>query len=339
MPELATFALFAYRQEAFVAEAIRAVARQTYRPMELIITDDASTDGTRAAIEEALRDFPSDIPVTRLFHERNQGISGVINAAVRKASGRVVIFGAGDDISASERVAHTMHAFQDPAVTFVHTAVVTIDDRGNSMDEQSPLSADAEFVLRDFLNGTCDSILGASCAYAMEIFQAFDELPRDILREDVILPMRAMFLGKGRFLSARLVHYRRHSGNLHSPAQSQSSAEMVTRNLRFADDRKATCAQLAADAKRASGRGIRLGDDFCEHLRRERAYSDLEQELLRIRWRCMRLGKIFVAWARRRIGSASAVKLVALFVMPRLYAPLLKARIQHRQRKQKMLHG
>ena len=339
MPELATFALFAYRHEAFVAEAIRAVARQTYRPLELIITDDASPDRTREAIDEALRDFPADISVIRINHAQNQGIAGVINAAVRKASGRVIIFGAGDDISTSERVARTMHAFQDPAVTFVHTAVVTIDDQGNIMDAQSPLSADVEFVLRDTLNRTCDPILGATGAYATKIFQAFDELPQDILREDVILPMRALFLGKGRFLSARLVHYRRHSGNLHSPAQSQSSAEMVTRNLRFADDRRATCAQLAADALRASGRGIRLGDYFCEYLRRERAYSDLEQELLRIRWKFMRLGKIFAAWAMRMIGSASAVKLVALFVMPRLYAPLLKARIQHRQRKQKILHG
>lgn len=50
MPELATFALFAYRQEAFVAEAIRAVARQAYCPMELMVNEDASTDASRAGL-------------------------------------------------------------------------------------------------------------------------------------------------------------------------------------------------------------------------------------------------------------------------------------------------
>jgi glycosyltransferase involved in cell wall biosynthesis len=69
MPELATFVLFAYRHEAFVAEAIRSVAKQTYRPLELIVTDDASPDCTREKIDEALRDFPADIPVIRRVRE------------------------------------------------------------------------------------------------------------------------------------------------------------------------------------------------------------------------------------------------------------------------------
>ncbi|MEI6467576.1 MAG: glycosyltransferase, partial [Verrucomicrobiota bacterium] len=81
MAELATFVLFAYRHEAFVAEAIHAVAKQTYRPLELIVTDDASPDCTREKIDEALRDFPADISVIRINHPLNQGIPGVINAA------------------------------------------------------------------------------------------------------------------------------------------------------------------------------------------------------------------------------------------------------------------
>ncbi|MEI6794961.1 MAG: glycosyltransferase family A protein, partial [Verrucomicrobiota bacterium] len=128
MPELATYALFAYRQEAFVAEAIRAVGKQTYRPLELIVTDDASLDRTREKIDEALRDFPADIPVIRINHAKNQGIPGVINAAVRQASGRVIIFGAGDDISEPERVAWTMRLFANPRVAFAHTAASVIDE-------------------------------------------------------------------------------------------------------------------------------------------------------------------------------------------------------------------
>ena len=43
---LVTFALLAYNQERFVREAVRAAFEQTYRPLEIILSDDCSQDGT-----------------------------------------------------------------------------------------------------------------------------------------------------------------------------------------------------------------------------------------------------------------------------------------------------
>lgn len=339
MRPLATYALFAYRHEAFVTEAIRAVAAQTYRPMELVIVDDASPDATRARIADALAGFPADIPVRRIDHEANLGLAAAINAAVRAAAGRVLVFGAGDDISAPERVARTMEAFREPGVTFVHTATLKIDEQGRPLPDQPALSADRPIELTGLIHGAADPVVGASCAYAAEVFADFDELPRAILREDAILPLRALLLGQGRFLAARLVRYRTHAGNLHSPAHAQDSAEMVARNLRFAGDRQACAVQLAADAARARRASRPVPAAFLDYVAREKAYSDLEQELLGVAWRPARLAKILLAWARRRVGAAAAAKLAALFVSPRCYAPLLWARIRLQRRKREMRHG
>jgi hypothetical protein len=339
MPELATFALLAFRQEAFVAEAIRAVGRQTYRPLELIVSDDASPDGTREQIELSLRDLPPDIAVIRLYQDKNQGLASAINQAAGLASGRVVILAAGDDISHPERVARTMEAFRHPGVKVVHSATTLIDEQGRPLPDQSPLEEDADFGLRAVISGTAVSISGASCAYAIETFRNFPPLPAGILREDVILPIRALLLGGGRFLSARLVQYRMHSGNLHSAAGFQSSEQMVARNLRFAEDRRCCCVQLAADAAQVVGQGGHLSEGFGEYLRRERGYSDLEQDLILTPSRFARLGKILAAYVRGTVRSAAAAKAVTLFVFPGLYAPLLKMRIQLKQRKRKMRHG
>lgn len=339
MAEVATFALFAYRHEAFVAEAIRAVGRQTYRPLQLIVTDDASPDRTREAIEAALLDLPADISVVRLFHGKNLGIPGVINAAVRVAAGRVIVFGAGDDVSAPERVERTMQAFRDPAVAFVHTAVSTIDARGALTTTQTPLSVDSGFGLKELLDGSGEPIVGASCAYAARIFAAFAPLPAGVLREDVILPIRSLAMGKGVFLSARLVRYRMHGGNLHSPSHDQSSAEMAARNLRFAEDRAQTGLQLEEDCARLASSGCAVPEELREFVRRERAYSSLEQRLLATRWRVLRFVRIAAAWASRRVGSAAAAKMLALFVVPGLYAPLLDLRVRLKRRKREMRHG
>jgi hypothetical protein len=340
MPELATFVLLAYRQEAFVAEAIRAVAKQTYRPLELIISDDASPDRTREKIDEALRDFPGDISVIRLDHAQNQGIPGVINAAVRQASGRVIVFGAGDDVSEPERVAWTMRLFADPRVAFAHTAASVIDEGGKLVEgREGAGQRDAELSLVGMLLGTDAPILGATCAYRADVFRGFAELPPKILREDVILPVRALILGEGRFLASKLVRYRTHAGNLHSPAHAQSSAEMVRRNLNFADDRAACCAQLGADIAKARADGRILPNELDVYLRQETAYSVVEQRLLRTKSLFGRAGQVALAWSLRRIGIAKAVKLFTLFVTPFLYAPVLKVRVRLSERKRQMRHG
>lgn len=328
MPELATYALFAYRHEAFVAAALRGVARQTYRPLEVIVVDDGSPDRTREVIEAELRGFPADIRVIRIFHESNQGLPGAINAAVRAASGRVIIFGAGDDVSAPERVEKIMEAFGQPGVTFAHSAVNMIDAEGRLIAAPSPRPEDAAFRLDDVLSGAASPIVGASCAYAAEIFRRFDALPPGILREDVILPLRALCIGQGRYLSARLVQYRTHDGNLHSMAPTRSSAEMAARHLRFAEDRRAFGVQLEKDIERAMAQGVRLGADIRGYLRREQAYSAVEQSLLRSRWKLAQIAIIARAWLGRSVSAASAVKLAALFVVPWFYAPLLRLRVR-----------
>ena len=341
MPELATYALFAYRHEAFVTEAIRAVARQTYRPLELIITDDASPDGTRQKIDEALLDFPSDISVIRINHTQNHGgIPAVISAAVRQASGRVIIFGAGDDVSEPERVAWTMQVFADARVVFAHTAVSVINNLGKLVEgRQGQGHGDAALSMLGMILGTDVPIIGASCAYRADVFREFAELSPRILREDVILPIRALMLGEGRFLSSKLVRYRTHDGNLHSPAQAQTSADMVQRNLKFAGDRAALCAQLSADIVKARAEGRALPVELEEYLSRETAYSTLEQRLLQTRSRLVRAGQILRAWLQRQVGTAKAVKLSTLFVMPSLYAPVLKARIWLSEHKRQIRHG
>jgi glycosyltransferase involved in cell wall biosynthesis len=332
--------LCTYRHEAFVTEAIRAVARQTYRPLELIVSDDASPDRTREKTDEALRDFPSDISVIRINHAQNLGIPGVINAVVRQASGRVIIFGAGDDISEPERAARTMQLFANPRVAFAHTAVSVIDAAGNLVEgRQAEGYGDAELSLLGLLHGTDVPIIGASCAYRADVFLAFAELPPGILREDTLLPIRGLILGEGRFLASNLVRYRTHAGNLHSLAHTQGSAEMVKRNLRFAADRATFCEQLSADIAKARSDGHAVPAELEEYLRRERAYSALEQRLLQTRSLLVRTGHIMRACLQRRIGTAKAVKLITLFVVPSLYATAVKVRIRLSERKRQIRHG
>ncbi len=339
MSELATFAFFAYRHESFVVEALEAVAKQTYRPLEVVVCDDGSPDRTRELIQKTLETFPPDISVVRIFHERNLGLPAAINAVTKASSGRVIIFGAGDDVSIPDRVQRTMEVFKNPEISFVYTAVLRIQADGRPSREQQAHAEDSSVQLVDLLSGYASPIIGASCAYSANIFRQFSPLPAGLLREDVILPIRALLIGQGKFLAARLVRYRTHSGNLHSQSKTRNSLEMAALNLSLAEDRRIGSAQMACDLATAEAFGVQVHGDVREFVSREQAYSNLEHSLLRSNWRPIKIAMISKAWFSRKIRTASAVKLLALFVAPRLYVPLLRIRIKLSELKRQMRHG
>jgi glycosyltransferase involved in cell wall biosynthesis len=62
---------------------------------EVIVVDDASTDGTREALEDFAREHPY-APIILLRHERNRGKGAAIRTALAKARGEFVIIQDGD---------------------------------------------------------------------------------------------------------------------------------------------------------------------------------------------------------------------------------------------------
>jgi glycosyltransferase involved in cell wall biosynthesis len=88
----------AYNAEAFVGEAIASALAQTYRPLEIIVVNDGSTDATA----EVLAGFGSQITV---LEQENAGPSRARNRGVAAARGEVVAFLDADDLWEPTRIA------------------------------------------------------------------------------------------------------------------------------------------------------------------------------------------------------------------------------------------
>jgi glycosyltransferase involved in cell wall biosynthesis len=87
----------AYEHERFIARALEGVLEQRGVSFELLISDDASTDGTRAVIERYARAHPDLI--TTLLPDRNlgQGGSAIFGALLDRARGEFLAGVDGDD--------------------------------------------------------------------------------------------------------------------------------------------------------------------------------------------------------------------------------------------------
>ena len=79
MTDLVSIIIPAYNSEAYVAEAVVSALGQTNSPVEVIVVDDGSTDGTA----DALRQFGD---VVRVVRTDGVGAAGARNAGVSKGA-------------------------------------------------------------------------------------------------------------------------------------------------------------------------------------------------------------------------------------------------------------
>lgn len=110
--ELVSVIITCYNQGQYLSDAIRSVQAQTYSPIEIVIVNDGSTDGT----ETVAHQFPGIVYVSRL----NQGLASARNAGLRQCSGQYMVFLDADDILYPAAIAiNLQHLLQEPDVTFV----------------------------------------------------------------------------------------------------------------------------------------------------------------------------------------------------------------------------
>jgi cellulose synthase/poly-beta-1,6-N-acetylglucosamine synthase-like glycosyltransferase len=95
---LVSMLLITYNQAGVIADAIAGALAQTYSPLEILISDDCSSDATWAAVEAATRDYRGPHRLVLNRNERNAGITAHLSqlaamshgARALRASGRVL---------------------------------------------------------------------------------------------------------------------------------------------------------------------------------------------------------------------------------------------------------
>ncbi len=90
-----------YNQKEFAKSALESAITQTYPNIEIIVVDDASTDGSRKEIESFLQDHP-DIKFIPL--SKNLGNCAAFNLAFARTEGKYIIDLAADDLLLPVRV-------------------------------------------------------------------------------------------------------------------------------------------------------------------------------------------------------------------------------------------
>jgi glycosyltransferase involved in cell wall biosynthesis len=256
----ASLLLFAYNHEAFIEEALRSALRQDLDDYELVIVDDASTDGTRAKIEAILAaGGHAGRRIKTIFHDRNQGVLAAVNAAMAQASGDVFVMMAGDDISLPDRLQRTLRIFAAaPEVQLAYGEVAFIDERGAAL-RPAPTGGMAQrfaYARARFGRIYAGALpCGASAAYRRRLYDVFGPMRVGPHGEDNCYWVRALLLGEIHHDPACFIQWRQHSANLSNYQPSAGDAWRL-RHLDWMEKHAGMSSQWLQDIAVARTQGL-----------------------------------------------------------------------------------
>lgn len=118
---LITCGVTAFNAEDTVARAIHSALAQNYRPIEIVIVDDCSTDST----PEILAALAAQHPDLRVFRQAaNGGVAATRNRIIGEARGEFIAFFDDDDESLPERLGRQLDRIVDHERDFAKGAAV-----------------------------------------------------------------------------------------------------------------------------------------------------------------------------------------------------------------------
>lgn len=205
-----------YNHAPFIRQCLDGfLMQQTNFPIEIIINDDCSTDGTTEIIREYAEKYPDKIfPVYQKENQYSQGGRGMFQKFVfPKARGKYIALCEGDDYWTDplklQKQVDFLEAHPDYSMCF-HKATIQVEDNVFSSDLYSPLSQ-REYFVEDIIS-TKYRIPTASILARAEVCKTIPHHPNFSVG-DVLIHANAFVHGRVFCLDSCMSVYRRHSGS------------------------------------------------------------------------------------------------------------------------------
>lgn len=216
-----TIVLLTYNGELYIDEMLNSIKNQTYRPIQLIISDDASTDGTIHKIRSFIKEnHDEQLTIEFVEHTQNCGRVRNRNGIIHLIQGEYIFMADQDDIWESSKLEKQIDFLKN------HEECVGVSCDRKIMDEKGTIIIDSEdkYVKRqkkhvEILGLDDGNIMSgnypANCIGCRntDIDRLF-LIPEEIEEPDRFFRVMLLCKGKIGFINEGLVRYRIHSENL-----------------------------------------------------------------------------------------------------------------------------
>jgi len=175
MENLVSIVVCCYNRKNYIGQCLDSILAQKRNfPIEVIIGDDGSTDGTRDLLLEYKQKWP-DIFVLQ-FQEKNLGIGGNWATTVKIGRGRYIALCDDDDYWHNEyKLQKQIDILENnSAIGLVHTDYRTLDEKGK-LEEKKVKNIENDDLIQLLFKGKYSN-LTSSCVFKKELLDKYVDL-------------------------------------------------------------------------------------------------------------------------------------------------------------------
>src|SRR6266700_1757044 len=131
-PPLISYVVATFNQKDYIREAVESAFAQTYSPLEIIISDDCSKDGTFEIAQAMAAAYRGPHTVRLNQNQSTLGIGGHTNRLMELCRGELIVVAAGDDVSLPNRTEVIRQAWEHSGrqATSIFSCYTTINQDG-----------------------------------------------------------------------------------------------------------------------------------------------------------------------------------------------------------------
>lgn len=186
----------AHNEELSIARCLDSVVRSSYRKIEVIVIDDASSDNTRRIIRHYIKEHPKK-NIRLRFRRKNGGKGEALNHALRSGvSGSLVMTLDADSLIHKDSIANAVRYFSDPKVVGV-AANVRVLDTPTILGLLQKFEYMVAYRSKKFFSVTNSEFIvgGVASTYRTDVLKKVGFYDNDILTEDIALSIKIVAEG------------------------------------------------------------------------------------------------------------------------------------------------
>jgi len=186
----------AHDEELSIVRSLDSVRKSSYRKLEVIVIDDASTDKTRAIVRDYIKRYPK-MNLKLMYKRTNVGKAAAMNHGLRNGMhGELVMTLDADSLIDKKSVANAVEYFDDPKIVGVAANVQVID-----MTTILGLLQKFEYMIgyrsKKFFTVTNSEFIigGVASTYRASTLKKVGFYDDDIITEDIALSLKIVSQG------------------------------------------------------------------------------------------------------------------------------------------------